>query len=383
MSSWGLSARLVFKLASIIALFALALFCSPGDREWKGTIEEVDGVAIVKNPKEPLYGEDVLEFSEELSIGVAEGEEEYMFQMVSDIEADEQGHIYVVERRLALIRVFDEKGEYSRTIGTRGQGPGEMQMPIYVQVIDQDEIAVHDYLGQRLSYFSMDGAFLRQTSTASTRSPFIPIRIGPQGNLATIAAFGPPPVGGKQLRYFNANLELISMIAKEERDMRKTFDIGKPTWFCDVSSSGRIFWGDSKEYVINILNNDCTLIRRITKAYELLGITAEDEEYYRERYASALERGLKIEFRGHYPAFGDINVDEEERLFVRTFKKVEGRDNRYYHDVFDTEGKYVATVPIRANLSREAVWKNNRLYTIEMNEEGYQQVKRYGVTWKI
>lgn len=90
---------------------------------------------------------------------------------------------------------------------------------------------------------------------------------------------------------------------------------------------------------------------------------------------------MKIQFRSHYPAFGEINIDEEERLFVRTFKKVEGRNNRYYHDLFDFEGKYITTVPIRANLSREAVWKNNKLYTIEMDEEGYQAVKRYKVTW--
>lgn len=373
----------IFRITAFVIILALSFSCQQPDSQWQGTIEEVDGVTVVKNPIEPLYGEDVLEFSEELAIGVVEGEEEYMFQMVNDVEADDQGNIYVVEGRLAHVRVFNESGEYLKTIGTRGQGPGEMQMPIYVQVTDQDEILVHDYTGQRLSYFSMEGVFLKQKSTASTGSPFIPIRLGPQGNLATIAAFGPQPVGGKQLRYFDANLVLISMIVKEERDMRKTFDIGKPTWFCDVSHSGRIFWGDSKEYVINVLSSDCTLIGRIAKEYKPFELAPEDKEYYRERYASALERGLKIEFRSHYPAFGEINVDEEERLFVRTFRKIESRDNRYYHDVFDTEGKYLATVPIRANLSREAVWKNNKLYTIEMNEEGYQQVKRYKVTWNI
>ena len=375
--------RKIAESVFTISLSIVLCSCSSGDSGWGGTITEVDGVTIVKNPIEPLYGEDVLILSEELSIGVEEGEDEYMFQMVQDIDADAHGNIYVVEGRLAHVRVYDGDGEYQRTIGTRGQGPGELQMPIYIQVTDSDEIAVHDYSGQRLSFFSMEGEFLRQKSTSSTGSPFIPIRINPQGNLTTIAAFGPPPVGGKQLKYFNADLELISMITKEERDMRKTFDIGKPTWFCDVSKSGRIFWGNSEKYTINILDRDCTLIRQITKEYEPHAITAEDKESYRERYASALERGLKIEFRSHYPAFGEINVDEEERLFVRTFKKVEGRDNRYYHDVFDAEGSYIATIPITANLSRQAVWKNTKLYTIEMNEEGYQQVIRYRVTWNF
>jgi hypothetical protein len=375
------SQRLTIFLSILIV--SAIVSCNRQRSEWRGSVVEVDGVTIVKNPSEPLYGEDVLEFREELTIGVAEGDEEYMFQMLNDVEADEQGNIYVVEGRLALIRVYDENGGYLRSIGRKGQGPGEMQMPIYVQITTQDEVLVHDYPGQRLSYFSLDGTFLRQKSTASTGSPFVPIRMDPQGNLTTIAAFAPQPMGGKQLRFFNADLELVSMIAKEERDMRKTFDIGKPTWFCDVFPSGQIVWGDSQEYILNILNNDCTLIRRISKEHDPLEISGEDRASYREFYAASLERGLKIQFRSHYPAFGDINVDDEGRIFVRTFEKVEDTENWYYHDVFDAEGRYIAKVPITVNMSRISEWKNNKFYTTETDDEGYQVVKRYEVVWKM
>jgi len=62
----------------IIFLLVLIVFvsCQKQEAEWKGTIEEVDGVTIVKNPKEPMYGQDIFSLEEELSIGEAEGREE-------------------------------------------------------------------------------------------------------------------------------------------------------------------------------------------------------------------------------------------------------------------------------------------------------------------
>ena len=74
-----------------------------------------------------MYGEDVFSLEEELSIGEAEGEEEYMFSRINDIDVDDEGNVYVAEGAFAHIRVFDENGEYLRVMGRKGQGPGEMQ----------------------------------------------------------------------------------------------------------------------------------------------------------------------------------------------------------------------------------------------------------------
>lgn len=37
--------------------------------EWKGKIEVKNGIKVVKNPKKPMYGEDVFIIEEELSFG--------------------------------------------------------------------------------------------------------------------------------------------------------------------------------------------------------------------------------------------------------------------------------------------------------------------------
>lgn len=61
---------LVFLLLTV---FSMLVSCQEQKAEWKGKIEEVDGVTVVKNPKEPIYGQDVFSIEEELSIRESEG----------------------------------------------------------------------------------------------------------------------------------------------------------------------------------------------------------------------------------------------------------------------------------------------------------------------
>jgi hypothetical protein len=48
-------------ISTALSLCALTMLisCSQQKAEWKGTIEDVDEVKIVNNPKEPMYGENI------------------------------------------------------------------------------------------------------------------------------------------------------------------------------------------------------------------------------------------------------------------------------------------------------------------------------------
>lgn len=85
--------------------------------EWKGTIEEENGVKVIKNPKEPMYGEDVFSLEEELSIGEAEGREEYMFSEIRSIAVDDEEKIYALDIMAAHVKVFDQNGNFMLTNG--------------------------------------------------------------------------------------------------------------------------------------------------------------------------------------------------------------------------------------------------------------------------
>jgi hypothetical protein len=64
-----------FVLTIIISLGIVS--CTSQKSKWQGTIENVDGVTIVKNPKEPIYKENVCGLEEELVIGNDVQVEEY------------------------------------------------------------------------------------------------------------------------------------------------------------------------------------------------------------------------------------------------------------------------------------------------------------------
>lgn len=54
----------------LILSFLLLLGVSTYEKiPWKGTISEENGVKVIKNPNEPLYGKIIFELEEGLSIG--------------------------------------------------------------------------------------------------------------------------------------------------------------------------------------------------------------------------------------------------------------------------------------------------------------------------
>ncbi len=383
------------SISAVSFLLILSIFiscfdsCGRKKTGWKGTIKEENGVIVVNNPKEPMYGEDVFRLEEDLTLGKKEGSEDYLFERVRNIDIDKNDNIYVLDYRAVQIKIFDKKGELIRTFGSEGQGPGEMQNPFFMQITHKEEVMVFDPGTRRLLFFSMEGKYLRQTSTAKIMYPMHPIRLDSRGELTALIV-PPPPMGGIELKKFDSNLDLLMMISKTEKDdsyLRSERKAWRPSLLCVVTQDDNIVWAYPKKYEFQVLNPEGKLTRIITKDHEPVNVTNQDQEEYMEGYERSLSRlprpRSKIIFPNHFPPFNDISVDEKGRIFLRTYERVKNENNSLYFDVFDSEGKYIAKIPISARLNSSSVWKKNKLYTIEEDEEGFQMVKRYEVTWKV
>ena len=101
---------------------------------WKGTIAKEGDVIVVKNPREPMNRSPILTLREELKIGGSEAKGESALSRPYDIACDNEGNVYVLERSESVVKVFDKSGKYLRTIGRRGQGPGEFNFPVSLSV---------------------------------------------------------------------------------------------------------------------------------------------------------------------------------------------------------------------------------------------------------
>ncbi|UCC39893.1 MAG: 6-bladed beta-propeller, partial [Candidatus Aminicenantes bacterium] len=150
--------------------------------EWKGMIDIENGIKVIKNPGEPLYGEIMLELEEDLSIG-REGDDNYIFYGLVAAAADSEDNIFVLDMENCRIQKYDKNGEYLQTIGRKGQGPGEFQMPQfispYIHLDSDDTLYVQE--SRRIHAFDRKGNFKKVIKLSMNIS--FPFGITDEGNI--------------------------------------------------------------------------------------------------------------------------------------------------------------------------------------------------------
>lgn len=348
--------------------------CGDQKSEWKGTSEEIDGVTVVKNPKEPMYGEDVFILEEELSIGDVEEPEEYMFSQIRSVAVDDEERIYILDTKEAHVKVFDQNGKYIRTIGRKGQGPGELQSPYFVHITGQNELVVEDFT-RRLAFFSLEGEFKRNLLTAKIGA--LRIDIDSEVNIIATVIVREKENPRYELKKFDSELNFLYSLGSSPLPSvtRSGFNPFMPTIRSEINYNDQIVTGYPEKYEINIFDKSGSMIRKIMKEYDPVEITEEETKEATE----SMPPDIKLIISKYHAAYRWFITDDEGRIFVRTYERVVNGEG-YYYDVFDEEGKYIAKIPLGIT---PLIWKNNKLYTIEEDEEGYQYIKRYKVTWKF
>ncbi len=343
--------------------------------QWKGKIEYENGIEVIKNPKEPLFSKDVFELNEEIAIGEAEGRKEYMFSKISGIEVDDEGRIYVLDYKEAQIKVFDRNRDYLKTIGREGQGPGEMTSPFSICITNKNEIVIQDLNNHKISFFSLEGKYLKAISTAELI--IVGSVIDTRGNIIGITSTTGPDKQVVELKKFNSELDYLYSFCSFSLPRRSpAYNPFNPEICWALTMNDEVVCGYSENYELKVFSSDGKLIRIIRKDYEPVRITPDEID----RLKKTLPGPMKLDIPKNHTAYRDFTIDEEGRCYVRSWEINPGT-KEYYLDIFDSEGIYIAKVPIDVNLNRSSVWKRNRLYTIEEDEEGFQVVKRYKVTW--
>lgn len=360
----------IYSTLFIASLFLL-VSCNQQKAEWQGTIEEKDGVIIVKNPKEPMYTEDVFSLEEELSIGEADGPEEYMFSNLGNLAVDDRGYIYALDSREKHIKVYNDEGKYIATMGKEGQGPGDLLGPNNVCITAQNEVMVPDSSNNRLTFFSLEGKFIRSITT--TPLELLETKVDSRGDIIGRAIVREEKNPRYELKKFNADLKYLCSFDSSPIPNLRNFNPFLSSLRWDVDKNDRVVCGYPITYEIKIFDPEGNILKKIEKDYEPLEVTKEDIK----RGEELLYPGVKVSMPKYYPAFRDFIIDDECRIFVQTWEKTPDGNERYY-DVFDKEGKYIAKIPL--GLKTQLI-KKNKLYAIEEDDNGFHVVKRHKVTW--
>lgn len=368
----------IFLIIAFISFFVLSN--SLQAKEIK--IKTENGIQVVYNPKKPAPppgSPKSLILTEDLCI--AEDEVgDFIFSEIRTIEVDDEGNIYVADSKEVCVKVFDKNGKHIRTFGKKGQGPGEIQFFTRVHMFAGKEIMIYDRGNNRLSFYSLDGEFLREISTGKYR--FTRAIPDSKGNIiGQVAIFGDKFV--YEIKKFDPELNPIIEIATIEiARIPRVFNPVSPVISVRLMGNDHFAWGNSQKYEIFIVNPEGKTMRKIVKDYMPVRISeAEKKKMTKDVLGDrGIPPGWKLEFPKNYHPFYYFICGDENRIYVQTYEKDKKGD--IYFDVFDAEGRYIVRFSLPDG-EYPYIVKKNKMYTyIRESDEGFPIVKRYDMEWK-
>jgi len=148
--------------AALVSLVLLSIGACSADRgrdlgSWVAESDTIGDTVVVRTISGSVWGEP-REMVEELAVGVLDGPEELMFGSIVSLAVDEEGGIYAFDSQVPALRYFDADGDYIRTLGREGGGPGEYSDFVGSLAMRRDgKIVLPDVGNSRLTLYEPDG----------------------------------------------------------------------------------------------------------------------------------------------------------------------------------------------------------------------------------
>lgn len=109
-------------------------------------------------------------------LGTDADDDPEVFGLIADVELDELGNLYVLDRQGAQVRIFDSQGTLMDVIGKPGPGPEEFRDPNALELLSGGRVAVSDR-GAALKVFA-------PTETGYELESTVLLRLTPEGMCA-------------------------------------------------------------------------------------------------------------------------------------------------------------------------------------------------------
>jgi len=343
----------VFLPAGLIAGFA---FAQSGPAGWKGRIVVANGIKTVKNPEQPLHGEFRFELEEEWAIGGdPEKEDSYFPKGTSGLAVDEEGNLFVSDWANARVQMYDKTGKYVRTIGRKGQGPGEFRSPGRLQIDGSGRLCVFD--SRAIHVFDKAGRFAEKIPSMAVNDPFL---------LSSGAVCWREYVSGKPGAFMEAiyKKEPNEPAPQTITRFRGEFKEGQTVFVRHVYTSGASLtpidgssfaYGFSADYRFFIADASGQTVLIVEKEEAPAKITAAEKDWIREKSpiladwsGDVTDPRKEMIFPDHRPLFRKLVADEQGRIYAVKIKPVLEADSSACADVFSRDGiaLYRLTIPV-------------------------------------
>ncbi len=340
--------RLKLLLISLLSL--TIIICSTGPETY--TVEIIDGVRHVHNVA-PIWGDEPeaeLEFVQEIG-SIDETDENYQLHMAINAIKDNAGNFYIMDRGNSRIQKYDREGKYVLTIGSKGEGPGELMTPTGIDIADDNTLYVTDMSNRKFEHFDLNGKFLDTINMSDGIYVFLSyFRCLSSGRLlARVSTIRMP---GQEEK---GDSKLFSIYDAEGKELSKIVDEIKADEDRYTDTINSNFFAVDRNDNLFIAYRNQNLIAKYNAGGEPLMMIARPLNFEIEykmvdrKYPSGRTRSAPYVTE----VANKIGIDRKNRIWVMTFTSEFVRDEEWNvevsadraFNVFDSEGLYLGEVP--------------------------------------
>ena len=300
-------------------------------------------------------------------------------KMVFSIEwfaSDSKNNLYVLDGRDQNIKIFDEKGNFVRAIGKKGQGPGEMMRPRSLELNERNELIVFDLGNRRIIVYSTSGDIVKELSTA--KLPRLgSVRYVAEGTFVGEVSHYADGDRISELLVIDENMNTKAVLARLEIKREEgRLEIFAPMFRYAAISEREVLWADWYDDHLTISSIDGKIERRLMLNYKRTKVTEEDKERaIKRRFGDERLEETPV-FPEFFPYFSNFFIDANN-VYLLSFERGETSGHYYYHvNMKDnhTEKIFFDPEPVE--------FRDTNYYALSEDEQGNQLIVRMSYVLK-
>ena len=376
---------------------ALLVACGDaGDGSATGAAGTLDGPDVIVNAVT----------DEVFTVGSVAGDEWDTFGSIRSVHFDAQANLHIFDSQAEHILVVGPDGSLIRTVGGRGEGPGEFGS-VTTAIVGRD--GSYTVLGfSQIDLLEPDGEFVRRITVDPMTTGIVIANMAlPDGRLLAGAIMrlgdddeeaeeGHPihifPLDGTEPEVLytawrppDEDEDGISVSGSRESGRRVAWSAGRafePLLSYDLLTDGRLALIDSIGYRVKLIGLDGSVAGTIERPIAPLAVDDAIREAERERYRESTARAnatrtnspIQIEMEGvegltfadEVPVLYGLKVDWKDRIWVK--RRGPTGDDDGPTDVVKPDGDYVGTLPPEGLRTPDAFGPGGLLAYIERGE---------------
>ena len=273
----------------------------------------------------------------EIRIGMREGPPEYQLYRVQFAARLHSGGVVIVDGGSSEVRFFDASGSHVRSLGGRGEGPGEFNRFDAVRVLEPDTLVIWDRGNQRITLVGPSGEAAAQFPVAGVPAFQRPRDfLGLLGDQEAVTLGRPSPEDSVRLGWYAQRGETAVIEASLEGGQADTLAIlpGQELLVAAEGSGG----------LISVMHGPLPFAHDAHVALHTTGVVYALSDRYEITFLDREGRSVRVLRRVDVQP-EPIPAQLKERYVVEAVERVRGREGMDLAEVRSSAEARVAAVP--------------------------------------